>query len=244
MATYDHRYDSHSNDQHQKHKLQTLLAQSRQRLEHGIETRAVLDQRIKIILQAIERYRILTTGEIERDASLEALQQQLAQNNQKLAGLNSAIQQERSQIRRIAKLLWQLWVKRERRGRQQGRAASSDATSPNTTSPDHIPSNTAVPDRAKSPSPPQTEVTGAPRRRLDLLTGHVVPTCKPPNPLKALRDRPRSRFKTVVLPYATVGLLGGVAIAVIFEAIHLAPFLLLLWASLWLLAPAVIALLK
>lgn len=79
----------------------------------------------------------------------------------------------------------------------------------------------------------------APARQSDPLTGHVVPSYKLPNPLKDLRQQPQKRFGTVLLPWASLGLLLEIAIAIVLDLALLAAMGLILLLGLWLLVAIV-----
>lgn len=125
--------DEYRQYQQKKSLLQAQLVQSRERLERAIEVRAILKHHIQQILQAVERHerhRVLTTGEVEGDAALQMLQQQLVQVQKKLAVVEQAIARERMQVRKINRALWQLLVRVEQFKRHQVQASKVSSRQP------------------------------------------------------------------------------------------------------------------
>lgn len=89
--------------------------------------------------------------------------------------------------------------------------------------------------QARSPKP-----AASPRPQPSLW--QVAPTYKQPNPLKDLRQQPQNRLSTVWLPWASVGLVGEMAIAFLFGLSQLAAISLVTLVGLWLLVAIVEAL--
>jgi hypothetical protein len=192
--------------QHHRALKQQFAAIIQQR-DRAIEERAVLRYRRRQILDVLERTPVLSRVRLaQSDSSQLFLQRQLKLMDQKLTKIDQALRLEHLQRRKIVQALWQLSLQVGRLKERQANHRKRDAPTPTPT---------------LSPS--------------RLSPWQVAPTYKQPNPLKDLRQQPQKRFGTVLLPWASLGLLLEIAISIVLDLALLAAMGLILLLGLWLL---------